>query len=175
MAFTVKATAIVPKPLNEGKIRSEIAKVLMEEGKNDRAQFNKTVSGWSGEMPAMIYKVEIKAGSASVWIGPSGPQSSVDKWTRIDEGWEGGYTIAARNAPYLRFRWQGPKKSYNAKTTPGKFSSSGPGQKLGPVRSMKQVTHPGIYEPRGWSRTLGQQRIGPFAANIQAAIARGLA
>ena len=174
MAITVRATAISPKPFNVGKIRSEISKVLVSEGKQDRQKLNKTVEGWKGETPAMAYETKIDAKEASVWIGPKGSQSSVDKWRRIDEGWDGGYTIAARNAPYLRFPWQGVKRSYDAKTTPGKFSSSGPGQKLGTMRSTKTVTHPGIYEPRLWSRTLAELRIGPFANDIQAAIDRGL-
>lgn len=175
MAFTIKATAISPKPFNVGKIRSNIAKVLIEEGKQDCAAFNKTIEGWSGEMPAFFYETQIKGSELSVWIGPKGSKSAVEKWRRIDEpGRAVRHTISARNAPTLRFPWQGPRKSYDAKTTPQQFSSSGPGQKLGRMVTPKTVDHPGIYEPRQWSITLANQRIGPFAAAIQDAINRGL-
>jgi len=173
MAFTIKATAIVPKGFDVGKIRDEIAKVLADEGEKDKAMFNKTIDGWGGEKPTMAYETKIKSNEASVWIGPKGSESSIEKWRRLDEGTE-EHDISAVNAPRLAFPYQGKGKSYLPKTKPRQFSSSGPGRKLGPIVKPKSVRHPG-NEPREWSKTLGEQRIGPFAENVQAAIARGLA
>ena len=175
MAFTVKAYAISPKPFNVGRIRKNIRQVLRDEGTKDKVTLNKTIDGWDGEKPTMAYEAKITAGDAFVWIGPKGSQSAIEKWRRIDEpGRAKRHPISARRAPYLRFPWQGLRSSYDAKTTPRKFSSSGPGKKLGTTRQVKTVDHPGIYEPREWSITLANQRIKPFAEAVQAAINKAL-
>lgn len=173
MALSVTAKAIVPKPFNVGKIRSEIAKALQDEGKHDREIFNKTVEAWTGATPTMAYRVKIEAQRAWVWIGPLGSDEGVEKWIRLDEGAE-PHPIVARRAPKLVFPWQGPGRSYNPKTRPTWLGSRvGAGQKYGPIRKVTSVNHPG-HEARYWSLTLLQQRIVPFAENIQAAINRGL-
>lgn len=173
MAFAVTATAIVPKGFKVDNVRREIAKVLIDEGKRDRAEFNKTVEAWT-RAPAMVYETKITGQVAQVWIGPKGSAEMVQRWIWLDEGTE-PHTIAARNAPTLRFPFQGKGKSYNPKTRPLWLGSvSGAGQKFGPVITPKAVGHTG-NEPRYWSKTLAAQRIGPFAANIQAAVNRGMA
>lgn len=174
MAFAVRATAIVPKGFDVGKVRSNIAKVLIDEGKKDRGEFNKTVEGWSDVTPAMVYRTGIDTREAYVWIGPSGSDAAVDKWIRLDEGTE-PHPIAARNAPTLAFPFQGRGRSYNPKTRPLWMGSiRGAGQKFGPVIRPLAVNHPG-NAPRYWSKTLAAQRIGPFAENIQDAVDRGMA
>jgi len=170
MAFTVKATAIVPKPMNVGKLKREIEYVLEYEGVNDRAILNKTISGWDGSKPTMGYKTGVTANTAWVWIGPDG--GDIEKWVRIDEGTPERDIISATT---MVFPFQGRGKSYNPKTRPLWLGSqSGAGQKFGPIRRTKHVKAHSI-EPRYWSKTLAAQRIGPFAENVQAAIARGLA
>ena len=66
------------------------------------------------------------------------------------------------------------QSKFSPKTKVG-WIGSGSGGKSGPydVRTP-QVTHPGV-DPREWSMTLGEQRKEPFAKNIEAAVARGLA
>lgn len=172
MAFTVRATAIVPKGFDAGRIRREVEYVLEKEGIDDRATFKKTIEGWKGTKPTMGYETKVTSKEASVWIGPDG--GDVDKWTRIDEGTE-EHVIAARNAPTLKFPFQGKGRSYNPKTRSTWLGSvPGAGQKFGPIITPKSVLHPGT-EPRYWSKTLAARRIGPFASNVQAAIARGMA
>jgi len=174
MAFTVKATAISPKPFNVGNIRKNIRLVLREEGIKDSQQLRKTTEGWSSA-PAMKYAMEITGDSASVWIGPTGTEELVEKWRRIDEpGRAQRHDITARNAPTLKFPWQGPKRSYDAKTKPKHFGRAGSGQKLGKMITPKTVDHPGIYEPREWSITLANERIKPFADAVQEAINKAL-
>jgi hypothetical protein len=171
MAFTVKATAIVPKGFDVGKIKGEIDAALEQEGVNDRAILNKTIEGWDGEKPTMAYETQIKSNEASVWIGPKGSESSVEKWRRIDEGTEErGWT----SANTMVFPWQGYRNSYDAKTRPRQFSSGGPGTKHGTTRRTKTIKRHSI-DAREWSKTLGEQRIKPFAENVQAAIDRGIA
>ena len=174
MALRVTAKAIVPKGFNVGNVRKEIANALIAEGKHDREIFNKTVQAWSGVQPSMAYRTKIEATRAWVWIGPQGSDEGIEKWVRLDEGTE-PHPITPRRAPKLRFPFQGVGRSYNPKTRPGWLGSrSGAGQKLGPIVSRDFVNHPG-HEPRYWSITLLQQRIVPFAENIQAAVDRGLA
>lgn len=170
MAITVRVQAIVPKPFDVGKLRSELARALQEEGKRDRAEFNKTVEGWKGETPTMAWETKINASEAWVWIGPKGSESSIEKWRRIDEGVE---EHEINSQTWMIFNWQGRGISYDAKTTPRKFSSSGPGKKIGPVIKTKHIgAH--YITAREWSQTLADQRAGPFANDIQAAINRGL-
>jgi len=67
MAFTVKATAISPKPFDIGKLEAEIGKALTEEGKRDAKTLGKTTEGWSSA-PPMGYTIELRAKEASVWM-----------------------------------------------------------------------------------------------------------
>ena len=170
MAFTVKATAIIPIGFDTGKLEAEIGRALVKEGEYDAKVLGKTTSNWSSA-PPMGYKIGFGSNNVWVWIGPWGTQDMVDKWRRIDEGTEErGWT----SANTMVFPWQGYRNSYEAKTKPGSFSSSGPGRKLGTTRRTKTIRAHSI-DAREWSKTLGEQRIGPFAENVQAAIARGLA
>ena len=174
MAFTVKATAISPKPFNVGGARRRIRKACELEGFKDAQELRKTTEGWDEPTP-IGYEIEIKADYVAVWAGPKGPERLVEKWRRIDEpGRAERHPIVARNAPTLRFPWKGPRQSYDAKTKPGHFGRAGTGKKLGSIIRPKAVNHPGIYEPRRWSETLANRRIKPFADNIQNAINLGL-
>jgi hypothetical protein len=173
MAFTVRATAIVPKGFKVPKIQREVQIALDKEGKNDKKEFDKTIN-WSGEKPKMAYETKITSKEASVWIGPKGAETAIEKWRRLDEG-SPAHDISARRAPTLVFPWQGKGRSYNPKTRPTWMGSNrGAGQKFGPIRRPKLVNHPG-NEPRYWSRTLAAQRIGPFAQAVQEAINKGMA
>ena len=170
MAFTVKATAIVPKGFDAGRIKREIEYVLEKEGIDDRAILAKTIDGWSSA-PHMDYETKVTANEASVWIGPAGSQEMVDKWRRIDEGTPvRGWTSATT----MVFPFQGVGASYDAKTSPRQFSSAAQWTKKGSIRRTKQIKAHSI-EARLWSETLALKRIKPFASNVQAAIARGLA
>ena len=170
MAFTVKATAIVPKGFDVGRIKRELEYVLEKEGIDDRAIFNKTISGWDGTKPTMGYKTGVTANAAWVWIGPDG--GDIEKWQRIDEGTPERDIISSTT---MVFPFQGRGQSYNPKTRATWLGSTpGAGQKFGPIRRTKHVKGHSI-EARLWSKTLAAQRIGPFASNVQAAIARGLA
>jgi hypothetical protein len=168
MAFTVTAKAIVPKGFDAGKMKREIQSVLDKEGKRDRPEFAKTTQGWSSA-PAMGYETGITSSEAYVWIGPK--SGDIEKWVRIDEGTP-SRNIASANK--MVFPFQGRGKSYIPKTRPLWMGSSGSGgQKLGPIVRTNLVKGHSI-EARLWSKTLAAQRIGPFASNIQAAVARGL-
>ena len=170
MAFTVKATAISPKPFNVGKMRRRIHKACEVEGFKDAKEFRKTTDGWS-EAPPMGYEIEIKGDYLAVWIGPKGPQRLIDKWRRIDEGTP---TRGWTSSTWMVFPFQGVGASYDAKTTPRKFSSKANWTKKGPIRKTKQIKAHSI-EPRLWSETLANRRIKPFAESVQLAINRGLA
>jgi hypothetical protein len=170
MAFTVRAEAIVPEGFKVDKVRSEVSKVLIAEGKKDRATLNKTVEGWRSETPAMVYETKITAKEASVWIGPKGGAWSVQKWVQIDEGTEPHDIVSST---WMRFPYQGRGQSYLAKTKPRQFSSSGPGQKLGPYTKTKVVRGHSI-EAREWSKTLAEKRIEPFADAVQDAVNKGM-
>lgn len=172
MPFTLKATAISPKPFNVGRVKREIQYVLEQEGIDDRNTLKKTTEGWSSA-PMMDYEYKVKGNEAYVWIGPAGSQDMIDKWRRLDEGTE-EHPITPVNVPYLVFPYQGKGRSYIAKTKPRYFGQAGSGQKLGPITKRKHVLHPG-NEPREWSKVLAERRIKPFAASVQAAINRGLA
>lgn len=175
MAFTVTAKAIVPKGFDTRKLRVEVGRALIDEGKRDRKEMEKTTGHrtWS-KAPPMGYLTGITLKSAWVWIGPIGNDELIEKWRRLDEGTK-PHPIAARRAPSLAFPFQGKGKSYNPKTRPLWFGSrSSAGQKFGPIIKPKMVNHPG-NEPRYWSKTLAARRIKPFAHNVQAAINRGLA
>jgi len=169
MAFTIKATAISPKPFDIRKLEAEIGKALTEEGKRDAKTLSKTTEGWSSA-PPMGYTIELKAKEASVWIGPWGTPELIDKWRRIDEGME-EHPIDSDTT--MIFPWQGVGRSYTAKTTPKQFSSSSTSTKHGPIRRTKHIKAHYIT-PREWSKTLAEQRIEPFADSIQEAINRGL-
>ena len=170
MAFTIKAQAISPKPFDVGKIQKEIQGALDSEGRRDQKEFAKTVEGWSSAT-RMTYETQIKADEASVWIGPSGSEEMVDKWRRIDEGTE---PRSRTSATTMVFPFQGRGQSYIAKTKPRQFSSAGSWKKLGPITRTHNI-HDHSIEAREWSKTLGEQRIKPFADDIQQAINRGLA
>jgi hypothetical protein len=170
MAVVFKAEAIVPKGFDVGRIKREIEYVLEAEGIDDRHELAKTTEGWSSA-PHMDYETKVKANEAWVWIGPVGSQELVDKWRRIDEG------TAARgwsSTSVMVFPFQGVGQSYDAKTRPGHFGRAGTGEKKGPIRRTRRIRSHSI-EARQWSQILGKKRIKPFAANIQAAIDRGLA
>ena len=170
MPFKITAYAISPKPFNVGRIRKNIRQVLRDEGTKDKVVLNKTIDGWDGEKPTMAYEAKVTAGDASVWIGPKGSQSAIEKWRRIDEGLPEHEIVSATT---MIFPWQGVGSSYKAKTTPKKFSSGGPGTKHGTIRRTKHIKRHYIT-PREWSITLANQRIKPFADNIQAAINKAL-
>lgn len=173
MAFTVRATAIVPKGFKPQKVQLFVKQALHEEGKRDQKELAKTTNGWSSA-PHIRYNTSLKAKEASVWIGPSGSPELVEKWRRIDEGTR-KHDISARRVPRLVFPYQGKGRSHNPKTRQLWIGSvAGAGQKFGPIIRPKSVLHPGIA-PRYWSKTMAAQRIGPFARNIQAAINRGMA
>lgn len=170
MPFTVKATAIVPKGFDAKEVEQEVFRALVKEGKKDKDEFRKTTEGWSSA-PPMAYKPKISSKEASVWIGPFGTEDLVDKWVRIDEGTEPRDIISST---MMVFPFQGRGRSYNPKTRPGWIGSvPGAGQKFGPIRRTKHVKGHKI-EPRYWSKTLAARRIGPFAANVQAAVNRGM-
>ena len=169
MAFTVKAYAISPKPLDVGKLQKEIQAALDNEGRRDEKELAKTVDGWSSA-PRMTHETEIKASMAAVWIGPSGTDEMVEKWRRIDEGVE-EHPIDSQTM--MVFPWQGRGMSYDAKTKPRQFSSGSSWTKKGPTRRTKHINAHYITA-REWSKTLAEQRIGPFADDIQKAIDRGL-
>ena len=152
------------------KIQKEIQGALDSEGRRDQKEFAKTVEGWSSA-PRMTYETQIKADEASVWIGPSGSEEMVDKWRRIDEGTE---PRSWTSATTMVFPFQGRGQSYIAKTKPRQFSSAGSWKKLGPITRTHNI-HDHSIEAREWSKTLGEQRIKPFADDIQQAINRGLA
>ncbi len=174
MPFTIRAQAIIPGALKVNKVRAEVRKALTAEGKHDAKILSKTVSSWRGEKPDLTAFHVGWAGSkgeAFVWIGPTGSDSAIAKWIRLDEG-SPAHGITARNAPFMQFPFQGAGSSYTAATRPRWFGS-GQSRKHGPIVKRKHVSHPG-NEPREWSIVLGKQRIGPFANNIQAAVNRGL-
>lgn len=172
MAFSIVVEAIIPKALNVKAVRREIKVALEEEGKELKKWFEQTTATWTGEKPNFEWRRGITSSEAWVWCGPKGGNTAIEKWRRLDEGTE-PHPITPKNAPALRFPWQGPKRSYHAKTTPGHLVSHPGGTKLGPMRSFKAVSHPGT-EARRWSQALGDQEIGPFRDLIQAAIDRGL-
>lgn len=169
MAFTVKAYAISPKPFDVGKLEQEIGKALIKEGERDAKQLKKTTEGWSSA-PPIDYTIELKANVAAVWIGPWGTDELIEKWRRIDEGVE-EHPIDSQTT--MVFPWQGRGVSYDAKTQPRQFSSRSSWTKKGPTRRTKHINAHYITA-REWSKTLAEQRIGPFADDIQKAIDRGL-
>lgn len=169
MAFTVRATAIVPKGFKVENVRREVAKALIDEGKRDRGEFNKTVQAWT-RAPSMHYETKITDKEASVWIGPKG--ALAERWSWIDEGTGPRSWTSAKQ---MVFPFQGRGKSYNPKTRSLWLGSvSGAGQKFGDITRTHTIKNHSI-EPRYWSRTLAAQRIGPFARNVQDAINRGMA
>jgi len=169
MAFTIRAEAIVPEGFKVDKVNQEVQKVLDAEGKRDRATFNKTIEGWSTEKPTMVYETKITSKEASVWIGPKGSDWEITKWVQIDEGTE-PHDITSTT--WMRFPFQGVGISYDAKTKPRQFSSSGKGEKKGPYVKRKHVWH--SIEAREWSKTLAEQRIEPFADAVQDAVNKGM-
>ena len=100
---------------------------------------------------------------------PRGSGWPVTKWRQIDEGTD-IHPIASNT--WMKFPFQGVGRSYLAKTKPRQFSSSGPGEKKGPYTKTKLVQH--SIEAREWSKTLAEERIGPFAEAIQDAVNRGM-
>lgn len=170
MAFTVKAYAIMPKPLDMGKMEQEIGRALIKEGERDAKTLRKTTDGWT-TAPPIDYEIEISAKEASVWIGPWGTKDLVEKWRRIDEGLP---EHSMDSATVMKFPWKGRGVSYDAKTTPREFSSKANYKKLGERYRRTRRIEAHYITPREWSKTLAEQRIGPFAADIQAAINRAL-
>jgi len=174
MPFTIYAKAIIPKQaLNVPKVQKEVGGVLDKVGKYGQKQFEKTTSSWTEGAPIFTHLAWRQAGSLYLWIGPGGSAELVMKWRRIDEGSK-GKRFGPRNAPYLRFPFQGRGNSYKAATRKRHFGSS-QRKKYGPVTNFSQVDHPGIREPREWSIALGEKLIGPLARDVQDAVTRGLA
>ena len=173
MAFSIRVEAIIPKALNVKAVKQAIDAALEEEGKVLKKYFEQTTASWTGEKPNFEWRRGTTSSEAWVWCGPKGSDTAIEKWRRLDEGAE-PHVITPKNAPALRFPWQGPGRSYLAKTTPGHLVSHPGGNKFGPMRSFKAVNHPG-NDPRNWSIVLGEQEIGPFRDLIQEAVDRGLA
>lgn len=171
MGFTIKVQAIIPKKVwSDRAVAKAINDALEETGKELDRQFTRTVESWSDEKPTFTHTVGGTGGRAFVHSFPSG--QFVEKWVRLDEGTE-EHDITPHGDYPLRFPWQGPGRSYLAKTTVGHLVSHPGGNKLGPIRSFRKVRHPGT-EPRRWSEVLGEQEIGPFRDRILAAIEKGL-
>lgn len=173
MAFSIRVEAIIPKALNVKAVKANVNAALEEQGKVLKKYFEQTTATWSGEKPNFEWRRGTTSSEAWVWCGPKGSETAIEKWRRLDEGVPDRDIVPVR-APALRFPWQGPGRSYLAKTTPGHLVSHPGGNKLGPMRSFSRVHWPGI-EARKWSIVLGEQEIGPFRDLIQEAVNRGLA
>lgn len=172
MAFTIKVQAIVPKGINVKAVKQNIDGALAEQGEELKKYFGYTTATWSGEKPTFEWRKGITGGDAWVWCGPKGSDTAIEKWRRLDEG-TSDHDILPVRAQYLRFPWQGPKRSYLPKTTVRQLVSHPGGTKLGPMRSFRAVHHPGT-EAREWSIVLGEQERGPFRDRIQNGINQGL-
>ena len=168
----IRIIPIKAKLFDLGKVRGELLHALVDEGKVMKARFEATTATWSGDTPRMVADVKMEARRAEVWAGPTGDAEAVEKWRRLDEGTD-EHPITPRNAPYLRFPFQGRGQSYTRKTQRRWLGSRDGGQKLGPIRCFQAVTHPG-NDPNEWSEQLLDEEEGPFTQAVQRAVDRAL-
>lgn len=96
------------------------------------------------------------------------PTGQTLQWRAVSRG-TAGKTFGPKTAPALRFPYQGKGVSYMPKTTATSFG--GPGVKLGPIRSFKQVNWPGIA-PRHFEETVMTKYKPVFRSKMMVALAR---
>lgn len=159
--------AIKPKKLKVDAIRLEILNALRAEGRDQKKELKKTVTGWRGEKPDFesLIGLERPPGGASVLTGPTGSTKAVNKWVWTDQGTK-PHIIRARRVPRLRFQ-----TGYVPSTTPGKFTSRR-SRRFGPVVRPRAVRHPGT-KARNWTTILQKRRRRPFTKRMIRAMQKG--
>jgi len=133
--------------------------------------FNAVVANWRHRPEFRARKVLGEA-AYRLYIYPAGDAQAKQIWLWNVEGTR-PHPIAAKNAPYLRFKWGGPG-SYVAKTGPGGKWYGGPGRVLnGRWYAVPEVHHPGT-EPREWPKVIGEKLKGFYSRTVENAWRRAL-
>lgn len=134
-------------------------------------RFNAVVANWKHRPDFRARKV-LGAEAYRLYVYPAGSEEAKQIWRWNVEGTR-AHPIAARNAPYLRFKWNGPG-SYAAKTGPGGKWYGGPGRVIGGRwYALPEVHHPGTA-PRAWPTVIGKQLQHFYARTIENAWRRAL-
>jgi hypothetical protein len=107
-----------------------------------KADFATTTATWQHQ-PRFEQRTRNEPTGSAVTVGTADPV-----YRFLDEGTRPHGIQPKKPGGVLRFQWGGPG-SYQAKTTPGVFSS-GQGGPSGPLVARRWVWHPGT-RPRFWS------------------------
>lgn len=161
-----RVSPIKPAQIDLTAVLNEILGAMKAEGDKEIVELQKTTQTWSGARPRFAYS---HGSDMSFRVGPVDDGSEgYKKWSILNAGAK-PHLIAARRAPFLRFRTGG----FGSKTTP-RLLGSGPGARAtGPLLSPRSVRHPGI-RARNWTDELRKRRAAPYARTVKAALARGL-
>lgn len=152
---------IKPRRLNAQAMRLELLNAMRKVGTGIKGDFEKTTATW--KTPVEFEKQISLSG---------GPQVEIFTTNKIygyvDQGTE-PHPIAAKNAPFLVFKWGGPG-SYKAKTSPGVIGSSGSSQS-GTTQRFKSVMHPGT-KARNFSKEIEKKWQPRFRKEMEATMSK---
>jgi hypothetical protein len=162
MAVAIKIQAILPddeiaiKNLErnvEAALRGPAKRIMKKE-------MNKTVKNWDTPIQMVGRYSNIKGAVGSMLVFPRGEGRRF--WAILDQGAK-GRTIAAVNAPALRYR-----PGYAPKTRPG-GRWGGSGRRSGPLITAKSVNWPGI-EARNFEKEVAKNVEPELVKIVQAAL-----
>jgi hypothetical protein len=167
MGVVLEVKVIRPRKLRTDKVRLELLNALRAEGRDVKAELEKTVRNFQGARPGFETLIGLTTKEATVLTGPTGTIDAVQKWKWLDEGTR-PHVISAKRAPLLKFRL-----GYNPGTTPGTLTTRGSYYVGSHWRSAKTVHHPGT-KARGWSALVQEQHKKPFIKRMNEAVRTGM-
>lgn len=155
--LSITATSFLPGTL---KVK-EVVGTILAEMKNRQSEklidlFNKTIQHWN-EPPKFVAKFSFSGGNAVLWAVATGDDHDIWKWIWLDEG------TSVRHA-ILSDDWQ-------SKTSVGSLVS---GSGSGYVTAINSNYLGAGIDPRNFAEQITEEMEKTFAADIQAAIDRGI-